>query len=122
MSDKNRLNFETKAIRTQIERTPYLEHSNPLFLTSSFVFEDAEEMRAAFADEVKRNTYSRFTNPNTSEFIEKLCQLEGAEAGHAFATGMSAIFSTFACLLNSGDHILSSRSVYTLYSGLSGSS
>ena len=105
-------NFETRAIRTQIERTAYQEHSNPLFLTSSFVFEDAEEMRAAFAEEKKRNTYSRFTNPNTSEFVEKLCELEGAEAGYAFATGMAAIFSTFASLLNSGDHILSSRSVF----------
>lgn len=104
--------FETQAIRTQIERTQYLEHSNPLFLTSSFVFEDAEDMRASFADEKQRNTYSRFTNPNTSEFVEKICKLEGAEKGYAFATGMSAIFSTFAALLNSGDHIVSSRSVF----------
>ncbi len=112
MSKKKTMNFETKAIRTQMERTPYQEHSNPLFLTSSFVFEDAEEMRAAFAGEKKRNIYSRFTNPNTSEFVEKLCELEGAEAGYAFSTGMAAIFSTFACLLNSGDHIVSSRSVF----------
>lgn len=104
--------FETKAIRSQLERTQYLEHSNPLFLTSSFVFEDAEEMRASFAEEKERNTYSRFTNPNTSEFVEKMCQLEGAEAGYAFATGMSAIFSTLATLLNSGDHVISSRSVF----------
>ncbi len=112
MSNKEQLKFETKAIRTQIERTQYLEHSNPLFLTSSFVFEDAEEMRASFADEKIRNTYSRFTNPNTSEFVDKLCDLEGAEAGYAFATGMSAIFSTFATLLDAGDHIVSSRSVF----------
>ncbi|NNF81759.1 MAG: O-succinylhomoserine sulfhydrylase [Flavobacteriaceae bacterium] len=112
MSKKKTMNFETKAIRTQMERTPYQEHSNPLFLTSSFVFEDADEMRAAFAGEKKRNIYSRFTNPNTSEFVEKLCELEGAEAGYAFSTGMAAIFSTFACLLNSGDHIVSSRSVF----------
>ena len=105
-------NFETKAIRTQIERTQYLEHSNPLFLTSSYVFEDAEDMRASFAEEKERNIYSRFTNPNTSEFVDKICELEGAESGYAFATGMSAIFSTFATILNAGDHIVSSRSVF----------
>ena len=112
MSKKETLNFETRAIRTQIERTAFQEHSSPLYLTSSFIFEDAEEMRAAFAEEKKRNLYSRFTNPNTSEFVEKLCEMEGAEAGYAFATGMAAIFSTFACLLDSGDHIVSSRSVF----------
>ena len=105
-------NFETNAIRTQIERSQFLEHSNPLYLTSSFVFEDAEDMRASFADEKERNIYSRFSNPNTSEFVEKICKMEGAESGYAFATGMSAVFSTFAALLNSGDHIVSSRSVF----------
>lgn len=106
------MNFETQAIRTQIERSQYLEHSNPIYLTSSFVFEDAEDMRASFAEEKKRNIYSRFTNPNTSEFVHKICKMEGAEDGHAFATGMSAVFSTFAALLNSGDHIVSARSVF----------
>ncbi len=109
MSNKN---FETEAIRTQIERSKFQEHSNPLYLTSSFVFEDAEDMRAAFAEEKKRNIYSRFTNPNTSEFTEKICLMEGAEDGVAFATGMSAVFSTFAALLNAGDHIISARSVF----------
>ena len=104
--------FETLAIRTQLERTPFDEHSTPLFLTSSFVFEDAEDMRASFAEEKKKNIYSRFTNPNTSEFVEKMCLLEGAEAGHAFATGMAAVYSTFAALLNSGDHIVSASSVF----------
>jgi len=105
-------NFETKAIRTQIERTQFLEHSNPLYLTSSFVFDDAEDMRASFAEEKQRNIYSRFSNPNSSEFVEKICEMEGAESGYAFATGMSAVFSTFAALLNSADHIVSSRSVF----------
>jgi len=105
-------NFETDAIRTQAERSQFLEHSNPLYLTSSFVFEDAEDMRASFAEEKERNIYSRFSNPNTSEFVDKICKMEGAEDGHAFATGMSAVFSTFAALLNSGDHIVSSRSVF----------
>ncbi len=104
--------FETEAIRTQIERSQFLEHSNPLYLTSSFVFEDAEDMRASFADEKERNIYSRFSNPNTTEFIEKICKMEGAESGYAFATGMSAVFSTFAALLDAGDHIISSRSVF----------
>ncbi|HET8736554.1 MAG TPA: aminotransferase class I/II-fold pyridoxal phosphate-dependent enzyme [Pricia sp.] len=104
--------FETNAIRTQLDRTENLEHSVPLYLTSSFVFEDAEDMRASFAEEKKRNVYSRYSNPNSSEFIEKVCQMEGAEAGFAFASGMSAVFSTFAALLNSGDHIVSSRSVF----------
>lgn len=104
--------FETEAIRTQIERSEFLEHSSPLYLTSSFVFEDAEDMRASFTEEKQRNIYSRFSNPNTSEFVEKICQMEGAESGYAFATGMAAIFSTFAALLNAGDHIISSRSVF----------
>ena len=105
-------NFETDAIRTQLERGQYAEHSSPLFLTSSFLFDDAEDMRASFAEEKEKNIYSRFTNPNTSEFVEKICNMEGAEAGYAFATGMAAIFSTFAALLNSDDHIVSARSVF----------
>lgn len=104
--------FETDAIRTQLERSQFLEHSSPLYLTSSFLFEDAEDMRASFAEEKEKNIYSRFTNPNTSEFTEKICRMEGAEAGYAFATGMAAIFSTFAALLDSGDHIVSARSVF----------
>jgi len=105
-------NFETDAIRTQVERTQFLEHSSPLYLSSSFVFEDAEDMRASFAEEKERNIYSRFSNPNTSEFVEKICKMEGAEDGYAFATGMAAVFSTLAALLNSGDHIISARSVF----------
>jgi len=111
MSDESK-KFETEAIRTQIERTNFLEHSSPLYLTSSFVFEDAEDMRASFSEEKDRNIYSRFSNPNTSEFVEKICHMEGAESGYAFATGMAAVFSTFAALLNSGDHIVSARSVF----------
>lgn len=109
---KNKTHFETKAVRTQLERTEFLEHTSPLYLTSSFIFEDAEDMRASFTEEKERNIYSRFTNPNTSEFVEKVCQMEGAEDGYAFATGMAAIFSTFAALLESGDHIVSARSVF----------
>ena len=104
--------FETQAIRGQLERTQYLEHSVPLYLTSSFVFEDAEDMRASFADEKERNIYSRYSNPNTIEFINKVCQMEGAETGFAFASGMAAVYSTFAALLKSGDHIVSASSVF----------
>lgn len=104
--------FETEAIRNQTERTQFSEHSTPLYLTSSFVFEDAEEMRASFAEEKERNLYSRFSNPNTTEFVDKIVSMEGAEAGYAFATGMSAIFSTFAALLNAGDHVVSCRSIF----------
>ncbi|NCG04519.1 MAG: aminotransferase class I/II-fold pyridoxal phosphate-dependent enzyme, partial [Bacteroidetes bacterium] len=110
--------FETDAIRTQLERSQQGEHSVPLFLTSSFVFEDAEDMRASFAEEKEGNVYSRFTNPNTSEFVEKICKMEGAEDGYAFATGMAAVFGTFAALLNSGDHILSARAVFGSTHGL----
>ena len=103
---------ETQLIRTQMERSQYMEHSTPLHLTSSFVFEDAEEMRAAFSEEKERNIYSRFSNPNTTEFVQKVAEMEGAEDGVAFATGMGAVFGTFAALLDSGDHIVSARSVF----------
>lgn len=103
---------ETLAIRNQTERTQYLEHSTPLFLTSSFVFEDAEDMRASFAEEKDRNIYSRFSNPNVSEFIEKMVLLENAEDGVGFATGMAAVYNTLVTFLNSGDHIVSASSVF----------
>lgn len=109
---KTKYHPETQAIRNQLETTQYTEHSVPLFLTSSFVFDDAEDMRASFAEEKEKNIYSRFTNPNATEFIQKIVALEGAEDGYAFATGMAAIFNTFASLLKSGDHIISARSVF----------
>jgi len=109
---KSKNRFETNAIRTQLKRSENLEHSVPLYLTSSFVFEDAEDMRASFAEEKERNIYTRYSNPNSSEFIEKVCQMEGAESGFAFASGMAAVFSTLAALLDSGDHVLSARSIF----------
>ncbi len=105
-------NFETIAVRTQTERTQFDEHSTPLYLTSSFIFEDAEDMRASFAEEKDKNLYSRFSNPNVTEFIEKIAIMEGAESGYAFATGMAAIYSTFAALLSASDHIVSCQSVF----------
>jgi len=110
--------FETIAVRTQLERTQFQEHSTPIYLTSSYVFEDSEDMRASFAEEKERNIYSRYSNPNTSEFIDKVVQMEGAEDGFAFATGMAAVFSTLAALLESGDHVVSSRSVFGSTHGL----
>ncbi|WP_316810825.1 O-succinylhomoserine sulfhydrylase [Pedobacter heparinus] len=105
-------NFETLAIRLQAERTQFKEHSVPLYLTSSYKFDDAEDMRALFANEKEGNVYSRYANPNTDELIQKMAVLEGSEAGWATASGMAAIFTTFLTFLQSGDHVLSSRSVF----------
>ncbi|MGN6401283.1 MAG: trans-sulfuration enzyme family protein [Flavisolibacter sp.] len=102
----------TKAIRTHIDRTNEKEHSSPLFLTSSFCFDDAEEMRATFADEADNNIYSRFSNPNVQEFIDKICVLEGAETGYATASGMSAVFATFMSFLKAGDHLLCCKAIF----------
>jgi O-succinylhomoserine sulfhydrylase len=102
----------TKAIRTQVERTNEMEHSSPLFLTSSFCFDNAEDMRATFADENDDNIYSRFSNPNVQELVDKICILEGAEAGYATASGMSAVFASFMSLLKAGDHLLSCSSIF----------
>ncbi|HKP31670.1 MAG TPA: aminotransferase class I/II-fold pyridoxal phosphate-dependent enzyme [Chitinophagaceae bacterium] len=102
----------TKAIRIQTDRTNEMEHSTPLFLTSSFVFDNAEEMRAAFADESDDNIYSRFSNPNVKEFADKICVLEGAETAYATASGMSAVFGSFMALMKSGDHLLSCNSIF----------
>ena len=102
----------TNAIRIQTDKTNEMEHSTPLFLTSSFCFDDAESMRAAFADETADNIYSRFSNPNVQEFIDKICALEGAEAGYATASGMSAVFGSFMALMKKGDHLLSCNSIF----------
>lgn len=111
-------NFETLAIRTQTERSQFSEHSTPLYLTSSFIFDDAEDMRASFAEEKQKNLYSRYSNPSVNEFVEKMVLLEGGESGYSFATGMSAVFSSIAALLNSGDHILSCQSIFGATHGL----
>jgi O-succinylhomoserine sulfhydrylase len=103
---------QTNAIRIQTERTNEMEHSTPMFLTSSFCFDNAEDMRAAFADESDDNIYSRFSNPGVQEFIDKMCALEGAEAGYATASGMSAVFGSFMALLKQGDHLLSCNAIF----------
>ncbi len=103
---------QSKLIRTQIKQTEQGEHSTPMYLTSSFTFDNAEEMRAAFADESDDNIYSRFSNPNVNEFVDRLCVLEKAEDGFATASGMSAVFGSFMALLKKGDHILSCNSIF----------
>lgn len=102
----------TQAIRIRTDRTPEKEHSSPLYLTSSFCYDDAEEMRAAFADEIDANIYSRFSNPSVQEFIDRMCALEGAEAGFATASGMAAVVGSFLSLLKKGDHLLSCSSIF----------
>jgi len=103
---------QTKAIRIQTPLTDEMEHSTPLFITSSFQFETAEDMQGAFADTNDHNIYSRFVNPTVSEFVQKVAALEKAEDGFATASGMAAIFGTFMTFLSAGDHILSSPSIF----------
>lgn len=113
---------QSKLIRTQMPRSQHREHTAPLYLTSSFVFNDFEHGRALFEEEAEGNIYSRYSNPNTTELIEKVCALEEAEDGLAFSSGMAAVFASFAGLLKSGDHILACRSVFgsthQLFTGL----
>jgi len=109
MKDKK---FETRAIRIQAVRSAYKEHSVPIFETSSFVFNSAEEAKAVFADEQSGYIYSRYNNPNTDEFIDKLCALEGAESGVATSSGMAAVFLSMGAILRAGDHIILSRHLF----------
>ena len=103
---------QSKLIRARVEQTKNNEHASPLFLTSSFTFDNAEDMRAAFADETDANIYSRFSNPSVKEFVDRLCILENAEAGFATASGMSAVFGSFMALLKKGDHLISCNAVF----------
>ena len=108
----SKLDPVTLAIRIQTPQSPQQEHSTPLYITSSFTFDEAEAMRAAFADETDDNIYSRFSNPNVDEFVAKMCALENAESGFATSTGMSAIFSSMFALLKQGDHLICCSSVF----------
>jgi O-succinylhomoserine sulfhydrylase len=104
--------FSTQAIRQQLAATAYREHSTPLFMTSSFTFPTAELMRDTFAGEGDGIIYSRYNNPNVDEFIQKMCVLEGAEAGFATASGMAAVFGALMALVRAGDHIIATRAVF----------
>ena len=103
---------QTQAIRIQTAKSFEMEHSTPLYLTSSFTFDSAEDMRAAFADETDDNIYSRYSNPTVDEFVKKMCVLEGAEAGFATASGMAGVFNSIFALLKTGDHLICSSSVF----------
>jgi O-succinylhomoserine sulfhydrylase len=104
--------FETQAIRTQVERTGFAEHSAPVYLTSSYLFDGADHARALFAGEQEGMIYSRYDNPSNDEFIDKMKLLEGTADGVATASGMAAIFGALAGTLSSGDHILACRSLF----------
>lgn len=104
--------FHTRAIRGQMDRTHYREHSSPVFLTSSFVFPDAQTMEATFRGEEEGIIYTRYANPNTDELIAKVCAMEKTEAGFATASGMAAVFASMAAFLQQGDHVLASRAVF----------
>jgi O-succinylhomoserine sulfhydrylase len=112
MSETQQQGMETAVIRTHTPASQHREHSSAIYMTSSFTFEDAEQARALFAREVEGQIYTRYGNPNVDEFIEKMCLLEGAAAGIALASGMSAIFTALAGLLNSGDHVIASRALF----------
>ncbi len=113
MSVENSANhFETIAIRTQTQRSHNREHTAPIYLTSSFLFDDAEHARALFSEEIEGNIYARYANPNNDELIEKLCFLEGTQDGIATASGMAAMFLSIAAFVRSGDHIVASRSLF----------
>lgn len=107
-----KLHPATIAVRAQTPVTQQMEHSTPLFLTSSFIFESAEDMSAAFADETDDNIYSRYSNPTVDEFANKMALLEKCEAGFAVSSGMAAVFSSFFALLKSGDNLLCCRSIF----------
>lgn len=103
---------QSRIIREQAPRSATREHSVPLYLTSSFIFDSAEQGRAIFAEEEEGMVYSRYANPNTTEFINRVCTLEQAEAGLAFSSGMAAVFASFAAFIENGDHIVSSRAIF----------
>lgn len=109
---KDHTHFETKAIRFQADQTYNKEHSVPIYATSSFLFDNSEEARALFANEIEGNIYTRFSNPNNEEFISKLCLLEGMDDGVATASGMAAMFLSIAAFLEQGDHLIASRAVF----------
>lgn len=104
--------FNTKAIRTGYRTTTEQEHSEAIFLTSSFVFDSAEQAANCFSKNEPGNVYSRFTNPTVDAFEKKLAALEGAQACVATSSGMAAIFATIMALLKSGDHIVASRNMF----------
>jgi O-succinylhomoserine sulfhydrylase len=103
---------QTKLIRIQTAKTQFREHSTPLYMTSSFCFEDAQMGKDLFDNSLEGNIYSRFSNPTVQEFVDKVCMLEEMEDGIATSTGMAAVYAGFAAHLQSGDHIVSSKALF----------
>ncbi len=112
--------IDTLAIRGGVHRTGEGEHAEPIFLTSSYVFDNAEQAAARFSGESPGNVYSRYTNPTVRSFEERIAALEGAEAAVGTASGMAAILSTAMALLQSGDHVVCSRDVFGTTTNLFG--
>ncbi|GAB5606090.1 O-succinylhomoserine sulfhydrylase [Sideroxyarcus sp. TK5] len=111
MSD-NEYQLETLAVRAGRVQTPFMEHGEAMFLTSSFTFDNAAQAARRFIGDEPGNIYARFTNPTTSMFEERLAALEGAEQCVATSSGMSAILACVMGLLKAGDHIVASRSLF----------
>lgn len=103
---------ESRIIKEQIKKTQYRENSSPIYMTSSFSFESAEQAQELFHDAKDENIYSRFSNPNSTDLIRKICLLENAQSALTTASGMAAVFSVFAALLKQGDHILAANGIF----------
>nr|VFK23281.1 MAG: O-succinylhomoserine sulfhydrylase [Candidatus Kentron sp. MB]VFK28403.1 MAG: O-succinylhomoserine sulfhydrylase [Candidatus Kentron sp. MB]VFK74239.1 MAG: O-succinylhomoserine sulfhydrylase [Candidatus Kentron sp. MB] len=112
LDDPQKYAFATRAVRAGQVRTPECEHSDPIFTTSSYLFESAEQAKARFAEEEPGNVYSRFTNPTVRTFEKRLATLEEAEYCVATASGMAAILTTCLALLKTGDHVVASRNLF----------
>ena len=111
-ADNSEYGFNTLAVRAGQRRTDEGEQSEPIFLTSSYTFKSAAEAAARFSGETPGNIYSRFTNPTVRTFEQRLAALEGGESCVATSSGMAAILATFMTFLKSGDHVVSSRSIF----------
>lgn len=112
MSKPERTNPQTQVIRTRAAASQHREQVTPIYMASGFTFPDAETARAVYGGEQPGYVYTRWDNPNNDELVARLCVLEGAEAGIPMASGMAALFSVLAGLLNSGDHIVASRALF----------
>lgn len=110
--NKEQPHLETRIIRQRTAAGPHREQVTPIYMASAFTFPDAESARAVYAGEQPGYVYTRWDNPNNDELVARMCALEGAEAGLPMASGMAAIFTVLAGLLNSGDHVLASRSLF----------
>ena len=108
----NKKKLSTNLIKAGINRSKFMETSDPLFLTSGFVYESAEEAEKSFKEEKKRFMYSRFGNPTVEAFQKKMAILEEAEECWGTATGMAALFTIFMSYLKAGDRVVSSKALF----------